>query len=274
MEESGTLENFRLAGSGGPSDQYHLPLFRDSDLYKGPRGRCLGTCAWPGPRSGEVFSLEYGAHRGSPGAGRVPQHLRARRSAWPPPPRRCHGPRALLGRPPLPGCGGRRTAATGPVLLGPIVDRYASMLVDVLRSEQAGFVEGHAEIETALVELYRTTRDPRLVDLAADLLARRGHKGLSWRSFGPSYFQDDVAFEEVGSIRGHAVRALYLLAGPAARQRGCYLGQSTVARLTARISSPANSSRGSRHVLEAAPSDVLMCERSHQSRAEASLARR
>ncbi len=108
-----------------------------------------------------------------------------------------------------------RTAAPGPVLLGPIVDRYASMLADVLRSEQAGFVEGHPEIETALVELYRTTRDPRLVDLAGDLLARRGHQALSWRSFGPSYFQDDVPFEEANSIRGHAVRALYLLAGAA-----------------------------------------------------------
>ena len=51
------------------------------------------------------------------------------------------------------------------------------------------------------------------VELADDLLARRGRKVLSWRSFGPSYFQDDVPFAEAGSIRGHAVRALYLLAG-------------------------------------------------------------
>ena len=44
----------------------------------------------------------------------------------------------------------------GPAALGPVVDRFASMLVDVLLGfEEAGFVEGHPEIETALVEPYR-----------------------------------------------------------------------------------------------------------------------
>jgi DUF1680 family protein len=41
MEDSGTLENFRLAAAGGSSAQYHLPLFRDSDLYK-----VLEAIAW------------------------------------------------------------------------------------------------------------------------------------------------------------------------------------------------------------------------------------
>ena len=50
-------------------------------------------------------------------------------------------------------------------------------------------------------------------DLAADLIGRRGKGSLSWHGFGPSYFQDDVAFEDAMTIRGHAVRALYLLAG-------------------------------------------------------------
>ncbi len=72
---------------------------------------------------------------------------------------------------------------------------------------------GHPEIETALVELYRTVGDRRLLDLAADLVSRRGHGSLSWHDFGPSYFQDDVPFEQATSVRGHAVRALYLLGG-------------------------------------------------------------
>jgi DUF1680 family protein len=214
MEESGTLENFRLAASGGSSDQYHLPLFRDSDLYK-----VLEAVAWerahgPDPDQEKFFrsSTELIAAAQEPD-GYLNTYVRVVQRG-----RRFQD--AAMGHELY--CAGHlfqaavadaRTAAPGPVLLGPIVDRYASILVDVLRSEQAGFVEGHPEIETALVELYRTTRDPRLVDLAADLLARRGHKVLSWRSFGPSYFQDDVPFEEAGSIRGHAVRALYLLAG-------------------------------------------------------------
>jgi uncharacterized protein len=216
MEDSGTLENFRLAASGGTSDQYHLPLFRDSDLYK-----VLEAVAWErahgaDPDQEKFFrsSSELIAAAQEPD-GYLNTYVRVVQQG-----RRFQD--AAMGHELY--CAGHlfqaavadaRTAAPGPVLLGPIVDRYASMLVDVLRSEQAAFVEGHPEVETALVELYRTTRDPRLVDLAADLLARRGHKVLSWRSFGPPYFQDDVPFEEAGSIRGHAVRALYLLAGAA-----------------------------------------------------------
>jgi DUF1680 family protein len=214
MEESGTLENFRLAAADGPRDQYRLPLFRDSDLYK-----VLEAIAWerghgPDAEQEKFFrsSTELLAAAQEPD-GYLNTYVRVVQQG-----RRFEDP--AMGHELY--CAGHlfqaavadaRTSAPGPVLLGPIVDGYASMLVDTLRSGQAGFVEGHPEIETALVELYRTTRDPRLVDLAADLLARRGHKVLSWRSFGPSYFQDDVAFEEANSIRGHAVRALYLLAG-------------------------------------------------------------
>jgi uncharacterized protein len=214
MEGSGTLENFRVAAAGGSSAQYHLPLFRDSDLYK-----VLEAIAWerahgPDPEQEKFFrsSAELLAQAQEPD-GYLNTYVRVVQQG-----RRFQD--AAMGHELY--CAGHlfqaavadaRTAAPGPVQLGPVVDRYASMLVDVLGSEQAGFVEGHPEIETALVELYRTTRDPRLVELAGDLLARRGHKVLSWRSFGPSYFQDDVPFAEAGSIRGHAVRALYLLAG-------------------------------------------------------------
>jgi DUF1680 family protein len=273
MEESGTLENFRLAASGGSGDQYHLPLFRDSDLYK-----VLEAVAWerahgPDPDQEKFFrtSTELIAAAQEPD-GYLNTYVRVVQQG-----RRFQDP--AMGHELY--CAGHlfqaavadaRTAAPGPVLLGPIVDRYASMLVDVLRSEQVGFVEGHPEIETALVELYRTTRDPRLVDLAADLLARRGHKVLSWRSFGPAYFQDDVPFEEAGSIRGHAVRALYLLAGAAdiytengrAQLRGPLLSQwddmvSAKTYLTGGV--------GSRHRDEAfgnrfeLPPDRAYCER-------------
>jgi DUF1680 family protein len=214
MENSGTLENFRLAASGGSSDQYHLPLFRDSDLYK-----VLEAIAWErahgtDPEQEKFFrssaELLAGAQETD---GYLNTYVRVVQQG-----RRFED--AAMGHELY--CAGHlfqaavadaRTAAPGPVQLGPVVDRYASMLVDALRSEQVGFVEGHPEIETALVELYRTTRDPRLVALAGDLLARRGHQVLSWRSFGPSYFQDDIPFEEASSVRGHAVRALYLLAG-------------------------------------------------------------
>ena len=54
MEETGTLENFRLA-AGRSGAEYHLPLFRDSDLYK-----VLEAIAWerahgPDPEQEKFF---------------------------------------------------------------------------------------------------------------------------------------------------------------------------------------------------------------------------
>ncbi|MBL7259580.1 glycoside hydrolase family 127 protein [Paractinoplanes lichenicola] len=72
---------------------------------------------------------------------------------------------------------------------------------------------GHAEIEPALVELYRVTGDSRYLEQARLFIERRGHHVLSDIEFGRSYFQDDVPVREATVFRGHAVRAMYLSAG-------------------------------------------------------------
>jgi DUF1680 family protein len=212
MEETGTLENFRLA-AGRSGAEYHLPLFRDSDLYK-----VLEAIAWerdhgPDPEQEKFFrgSAELLQAAQEPD-GYLNSFVHVVQGG-----RRFEDP--AMGHELY--CAGHlfqaavadARTAHGPAQLSPVAERFASMLVQVMRSEQARFVEGHPEVETALVELYRTGGDRRLLELAGDLVARRGHRSLTWRSFGPSYFQDDVPFEEATSIRGHAVRALYLLAG-------------------------------------------------------------
>lgn len=72
---------------------------------------------------------------------------------------------------------------------------------------------GHPEIELALVELYRVTHRPHLLELARCFVDRRGHGTLGEIEFGAEYFQDDVPIREAHSLRGHAVRSLYLAAG-------------------------------------------------------------
>ncbi|WP_033337650.1 glycoside hydrolase family 127 protein [Catenuloplanes japonicus] len=72
---------------------------------------------------------------------------------------------------------------------------------------------GHPEIETALVELYRVTGEARYLETAKDLIDRRGHRTLPEHEFGWTYFLDDTPVREAHSLRGHAVRALYLAAG-------------------------------------------------------------
>jgi uncharacterized protein len=72
---------------------------------------------------------------------------------------------------------------------------------------------GHPEIEMALVELYRSTGEARYLETARAMIDRRGHGTLGDGQFGPAYYQDDVPVRDAKTMRGHAVRALYLLSG-------------------------------------------------------------
>lgn len=77
------------------------------------------------------------------------------------------------------------------------------------------WVEGHEEIELALVKLYRATGEERYWKLALWLLEERGHGhgvGAIWdrADWGPAYCQDDVPVREIAEVKGHAVRAMYL----------------------------------------------------------------
>ncbi|WP_405530818.1 glycoside hydrolase family 127 protein [Streptomyces canus] len=72
-------------------------------------------------------------------------------------------------------------------------------------------IDGHPEVETALVELYRETGERRYLDLAAYFVDRYGHGMLG----GEAYCQDRVPVREATNVEGHAVRQLYLLAAAA-----------------------------------------------------------
>jgi DUF1680 family protein len=72
---------------------------------------------------------------------------------------------------------------------------------------------GHPEIEMALVELARATGQQRYLELAGLFIERRGMGILGIHPFGQEYFQDDIPVRQATTMRGHAVRALYLAAG-------------------------------------------------------------
>lgn len=101
--------------------------------------------------------------------------------------------------------------------------RVAEVLADHVYAEFGpggrNAVCGHPEIELALVELYRATGGAstgstgKLLELAECFVERRGHGTLGEIEFGAAYFQDDVPIRDADSLRGHAVRSLYLAAG-------------------------------------------------------------
>ncbi|MFZ0059809.1 MAG: beta-L-arabinofuranosidase domain-containing protein, partial [Acidimicrobiales bacterium] len=172
LEESGAIENLRIA-AGSSRAEYRLPLFRDSDLYK-----VLEAIAWERAHGREADQERFFASSVEVIAaaqerdGYVNSYVQVVEEGH------------RFGDPAMGHelyCAGHLIQASvadtrtsdGPGTLGGIANRFASLLVNVLSSEHADFVPGHPEIETALVELYRTNGDGRFVDLAADLIGRR-----------------------------------------------------------------------------------------------------
>jgi DUF1680 family protein len=108
-----------------------------------------------------------------------------------------------------------RLRATGSDDLLCVAVRFADHLVETFGEGGRPGICGHPLIETALVELYRTTGATRYLELAMLMLDRRGHGLLSAGLFGNRYYQDDIPVRDAGTLRGHCVRALYLATGAA-----------------------------------------------------------
>ncbi|HWS35391.1 MAG TPA: beta-L-arabinofuranosidase domain-containing protein [Actinoplanes sp.] len=106
-----------------------------------------------------------------------------------------------------------RARAHGRDELVEVAIRAADHVCDIFGPGGIESVCGHAEIEPALVELYRVTGDRRYLDQASLFVERRGHQVLGDIEFGRAYFQDDMPIRAAKSLRGHAVRATYLAAG-------------------------------------------------------------
>lgn len=74
-------------------------------------------------------------------------------------------------------------------------------------------IDGHPEIEMALVELYRHTGEARFLALARHQVEQRGRGYLGPGRFGPAYWQDVLPVREAPTVSGHAVRQVYLDCG-------------------------------------------------------------
>lgn len=91
--------------------------------------------------------------------------------------------------------------------------RFAALVDERFGPDGEAVVCGHAEIETALVEVHRVTGDVRWLRLAQAFIDRRGHRTVGDDRFGYHYFQDHEPLRAVTTATGHAVRQLYLAAG-------------------------------------------------------------
>jgi uncharacterized protein len=103
--------------------------------------------------------------------------------------------------------------ATGDDRLLEIGDRALDRIETELGPGGREVVEGHPEIEMALVERYRTTGRERDLELARLLVERRGRGLLGPGRLGDRYWQDHQPVREARDPVGHAVRQVYLDCG-------------------------------------------------------------
>jgi DUF1680 family protein len=101
-------------------------------------------------------------------------------------------------------------AGAGPEVVA-VARRFADLIVE--RFSVVDEVDGHPEIETALVELYRVTGHRPYLTQAKRFVDLRGRGLLDGDRFGAVYLQDHVPVRSADAVAGHVVRQLYLLAG-------------------------------------------------------------
>ena len=104
--------------------------------------------------------------------------------------------------------------ATGRTELFDVAVKAADVVVADFGELRRNDTDGHEEIEMALVELYRETGMQKYLDLAEQFIDVRGHKVLDAHlHFDSAYYQDAIPVRKEVTVTGHAVRAIYLLAG-------------------------------------------------------------
>lgn len=103
--------------------------------------------------------------------------------------------------------------AVGDDRLLSIAQRAVARINAELGPGRRELIDGHPEIEMALVELYRITGEAEHLELASTLIERRGRGLLGEGRFGAQYWQDHEPVRTARAPAGHAVRQMYLDCG-------------------------------------------------------------
>ncbi|RIK75760.1 MAG: six-hairpin glycosidase [Planctomycetota bacterium] len=105
--------------------------------------------------------------------------------------------------------------ATGKTNLLDVATKSADLLVRHFGEDKFASTSGHEEIEIGLPKLYRATGKQQYLDLAKFFLDMRGRTSPAKPELWGPYHQDHVLATEQTEAVGHAVRAMYLYAAMA-----------------------------------------------------------
>ncbi|MDR1825526.1 MAG: glycoside hydrolase family 127 protein [Bifidobacteriaceae bacterium] len=215
LETAGNLANFRRAADPAAERgeaAYRGWLFADSDVYK-----TLEAVGWEAGRSGATAFADF-TDQATALIAAVQQpngYINTYVQTVPD-----KGPYTQLTHSHELYCAGHLIQAavalhrcTGDDRLLAVARRVADHFVKDLGCHGQGPIDGHPEVETAMVELFRETGEPAYLDFAKGQIERRGHEWLPQHPLGPQYFQDHIPVRENTQAMGHSVRQLYLAAG-------------------------------------------------------------
>lgn len=218
LEEAGNLENLRLAARG-TTNRFQGPVFMDSDVYKALEAAAYSIATHPDAalesQLDDIIRVLAAAQQPDgyldsyfivKEPGKRWTNLRDWHELY------CAGHmfEAAVAH----------YQATGKTNFLNVATRLADHIDSVFGPppKRLGY-PGHPEIELALIKLWRVTGNQRYFDLARFFVENRGRKYFATEHRTPldkydgSYWQDDVPIYDHQNIKGHAVRAAYLMSG-------------------------------------------------------------
>ncbi len=219
LEKSGNIRNLELAAAGARSG-YSGPVFMDSDLYKALEAASYSLATDSDPvlaRQVDEIISKIAAAQQPDGYLNTHFQVNAPDKKW----TNLRDWHELY-------CAGHlfeaavaHSQATGKRTLLDVAIRLADNIGSVFGGgpgKRMGY-PGHPEIELALVKLWKITGEQRFFDLARFFVENRGRRFFADEHQTPidqydgAYWQDDIPIRDHRNIKGHAVRACYLLSG-------------------------------------------------------------
>ena len=218
LEKSGNLEDLRLAAQRA-TNGFRGPVFMDSDLYKALEAASYSLAIHPDPalekQLDEIIATLAAAQQSD---GYLNSYFTVKE-----PTKRWTNLRdwhELY-------CAGHlfegavaHYQATGKRSYLDVATKLADHIDSVFgpAPKRLGY-PGHPEIELALIKLWQATGERRYFELARFFVEQRGQHYFAAEHNTPpaqydgAYWQDDVPICDHNNIKGHAVRAAYLMSG-------------------------------------------------------------
>ncbi len=213
LEQFGNFHNLALA-AGRIQGDYKGPLFSDSDLYKWLEAVAFELQRSPSMRISAMADRAIDlivAAQAPDGYINTYYQVVEPHNRW----KQIHIGHELYCAGHLMQAAVAHFRATGSRCLLDVACKFADHIMTVFGPGRLETCCGHPEIETALIELYRITRQKAYLDQAAYFIDVRGKRtvGTEHWTFGSTYYQDHTPVRQAEAMVGHAVRQLYLCTG-------------------------------------------------------------